>query len=311
MTLGVMNDLAGLPRTGIVDEALADISSRRPGSQRASREETRGIVAAHVERRLAAILMADMAGYSRLVGADEHGTLIQWRAHWDELIAPAIQSHSGRVVRVNGDGILAEFGSIVNATCCAFALQRGMAQRNAEISCEKRMQFRIGLNVGDVIVDRGDMWGEGVNVAARLESLAEPGGICVTERVRDDVRGKLDVAFDEVGEQKLKNISGRVRVFRARLDANDDARAEAGAEIARATGGGMQQARSARRMLRYGHFRSASVHASQSARDGWRRLIELRHRRTERRLQARFRANRRRGERKRRRFPLPSCLSSM
>jgi adenylate cyclase len=173
--------------------------------------------AGRVERRLAAILAADVAGYSRLVGADEQGTLARWRAHWDELIEPVIREHDGRVVRITGDGILAEFASVVNAVRCAVAFQRGMAERNADIAPDQRIAFRIGLNVGDVIIDRGDMWGEGVNVAARLEALAEPGGLCVSGRVQDEVGHKLDIVFEDMGERQLKNIARPVRVYRARL----------------------------------------------------------------------------------------------
>ena len=179
-----------------------------------------------IERRLAAILVADVAGYSRLVGADEQGTLARWRAHWDELIAPKIREHQGRVVRINGDGILAEFASVVNAVRCAVALQQGMAERNADIAADQRIEFRLGLSVGDVIIDRGDMWGESINVAARLEALAEPGGLCVTGRVREQVGNKLDVVFEDLGKLELKNISEPVRVYRVPLDT---ARADAGA----------------------------------------------------------------------------------
>jgi class 3 adenylate cyclase/TolB-like protein/tetratricopeptide (TPR) repeat protein len=221
MTLLVTEDHEPLSGAGFLDETIVDISSLRAASRHKRHVETDAVVPAHVERRLAAILAADVAGYSRLVGADEHGTLLQWRAHWDELIASAIQNHTGRVVRVTGDGILAEFASIVNAMRCALAIQRGMAERNVGIAADRRIEFRMGLNFGDLIVDRGDMWGEGVNVAARLEALATPGGICVSERVRDDVRGKLDVVFDELGEQRLKNISHPVRVFRARICAGE------------------------------------------------------------------------------------------
>jgi adenylate cyclase len=176
-----------------------------------------------VERRLAAILAADVAGYSRLVGADEQGTLRQWRAHWDEFIAPTVEEHRGRIVRITGDGILAEFASVVNAVRCAVAWQDGMTQRNMNVAAEKRIAFRIGVNVGDVIIDRGDMWGEGVNLAARLEALAEPGGICVSDRVQEDVRGKLAVAFEDIGWRQLKNIADPVRVHRVWLDAAGDA----------------------------------------------------------------------------------------
>src|ERR1700726_3118175 len=137
------------------------------------------------ERRLVAILAADVAGYSRLVGADEQGTLTRWKAHRDELIAPRMQEFGGRTVRITGDGLLAEFASAVNAMRYAVALQRRMAERNAAVPPEERIEFRVGLNVGDVIIDRGDMWGEGVNVAARLEALAQPGGICVSGRLHE------------------------------------------------------------------------------------------------------------------------------
>ncbi|MBV8850855.1 MAG: hypothetical protein JOZ16_14870 [Methylobacteriaceae bacterium] len=223
MTLLVADDRELLSAAGYIDESLVDISARRPAARANKVAKPTGDVSVHVERRLAAILIADIAGYSRLVGADEQGTLQQWHAHWDELVSPAIQNHAGRVVRVTGDGILAEFASIVNAMRCALTIQHGMAERNGDIDPDRRIEFRIGLNFGDLIVDRGDMWGEGVNVAARLEALADPGGICVSERVCNDVRGKLDVAFDELGEQRLKNISHPIRVFRARLRAEESA----------------------------------------------------------------------------------------
>jgi adenylate cyclase len=174
--------------------------------------------ASHVERRLAAILAADVAGYTRLVGADEQGTLARWRAHWDELVEPKIREYGGRVVRVTGDGILAEFASVVNAAHCAVALQRGMAKRNTDIAADQRIEFRIGLNVGDVIIDRGDVWGEGVNVAARLEALAEPGGLCISSRVHDEVWDKLDLVFEDLGKRPLKNIARPLQVYRVRLD---------------------------------------------------------------------------------------------
>jgi adenylate cyclase len=187
-------------------------------SQAACTEDAAGV---HVERRLAAILAADVAGYSRLVGADEEGALRKWRAHWDELIEPKIREHGGRIVRITGDGILSEFASVVNAVRCAVAVQRGMAQRNAGVPIDARFQFRIGVNVGDVIIDRGDVWGEGVNLAARLEALAEPGGICVSGRVHEEVGGKLGVLFEDIGSRQLKNIARPVRVYRARPDLAD------------------------------------------------------------------------------------------
>jgi adenylate cyclase len=168
-------------------------------------------------RRLAAILAADVAGYSRLVGADELGTLTRLQTHWDELIEPTIRSHDVRIVRIAGDGILAEFASVVDAVQCAVKLQRAMAERNAGIAAEERIEFRMGINVGDIIIDRGDMWGDGVNVAARLEALAMPGGICVSGRVHEDVQGKLSLAFEDTGEHRLKNIARPVRVYRIAL----------------------------------------------------------------------------------------------
>jgi TolB-like protein len=169
-----------------------------------------------VERRLMAILAADVAGYSRLVGADEEGTLTEWKAHFRELIEPKIAEHHGRIVRIAGDGLLVEFASVIAAVKCAVEIQAAMIDRNAGLPQEKRIEFRMGVNVGDVVVDGTDMWGDGVNVAARLEALAEPGGICVSNRVQEDVHGRLDVAFEDTGEQRLKNIARPVRVYRVR-----------------------------------------------------------------------------------------------
>jgi len=165
------------------------------------------------ERRLAAILAADVAGYSRLIGADEEATLDRLRSIRAELIDPTIASHRGRIVKTTGDGLLVEFASVVDALRCASDWQRGMAERNAGTS-DNRIEFRIGINVGDVVVEDGDIFGDGVNVAARLEALAEPGGICVSGTVHDHVRDKLDFAFDDLGEQQVKNIARPVRVFR-------------------------------------------------------------------------------------------------
>jgi adenylate cyclase len=170
-----------------------------------------------VERRLTAILAADVSGYSRLMGADEEGTLNQMKAHRRALIDPKIEEHRGRIVKATGDGLLAEFASVVDAVRCAVDVQRGMAARNAEIANDKRIEYRIGVNVGDIIIDGGDIFGDGVNVAARLEGLAKPGGICVSARVQEDVRGRLDIAFDDEGEQQLKNIEWPVRVYRVQL----------------------------------------------------------------------------------------------
>ena len=174
------------------------------------------LVSPRVERRLMAVFAADVAGYSRLVGADEEGTLAQWKAHWRELIAPKIAEHRGRIVRIAGDGLLLEFASAVAAVRCAVEIQRAMVERNTHVPQERRIEFRIGINVGDIIVDGSDMWGDGVNVAARLEALAEPGGICISGRVQEDVRGRVDVAFQDMGERRLKNIAHPVRVYRSR-----------------------------------------------------------------------------------------------
>ena len=166
-----------------------------------------------------AILAADVAGYSRLVGADEEGTLVQWKAHWRELIDPKISEHRGRVVRITGDGLLVEFASVVAAVRCALEVQRAMVARNAAVPQEKRIEFRMGINVGDIIIDGTEMWGDGVNVAARLEALSEPGGICVSGRVQEDVQGRLNIAFEDTGEQQLKHIPRPVRVYRVRIHA--------------------------------------------------------------------------------------------
>ena len=170
-----------------------------------------------VQRRLTAILAADIAGYSRLMGADEEGTLAQLKAHRHAQLDPKIEEHQGRIVKTTGDGMLAEFASVVDALRCAIEIQRGMLERNADVPQERRIEFRVGINVGDIIIDGGDIYGDGVNVAARLEGLAEPGGICVSGRVQEDVRGKLDIAFEDAGEQQLKNIAWPVRVYRVRL----------------------------------------------------------------------------------------------
>src|ERR1700693_1518483 len=166
------------------------------------------------ERRLAAILAADVAGYSRLIGADEEGTLTQLRAIRAEGIDPRIAEHRGRLVKTTGDGLLVEFASVVDALRCAAEWQQAMGGRNAGGADAERIEFRTGINVGDVVVEDGDIFGDGVNVAARLEALADPGGICVSARVREDAAGRLDLAFEDLGEQALKNIARKVRVYR-------------------------------------------------------------------------------------------------
>jgi adenylate cyclase len=165
-------------------------------------------------RRLAAILAADVAGYSRLIGANEGGTLSALKAIRAELIDPTIAAHNGRLVKTTGDGMLVEFGSVVDALRCATEVQAGMAERNATSPADKRIDFRIGINMGDIVVEDGDIFGDGVNVAARLEALAEPGGICVSARVQEDAAGKLDLSFEDLGEQVLKNIARPVRAYR-------------------------------------------------------------------------------------------------
>jgi TolB-like protein/class 3 adenylate cyclase/Tfp pilus assembly protein PilF len=164
-------------------------------------------------RRLAAILAADVARYSRLMGADEEGTHKRLKGHLRELIEPKIAEHRGRVVKNTGDGFLAEFASVVDAVRCAIEVQRGMVDRNTAVPLEKRIEFRVGINLGDVIAEAEDIFGDGVNVAARLEALAEPGGICISRVVRDQIRDKLPYAFEDRGEQEVKNIARPVRVF--------------------------------------------------------------------------------------------------
>jgi class 3 adenylate cyclase/pimeloyl-ACP methyl ester carboxylesterase len=170
-----------------------------------------------MERRLAAILAADVAGYSRLMEADEAGTLALLTRHRAELIEPAVARHRGRVVKLMGDGILAEFGSVVEAVGCAAEIQRGMAERNAA-PAGRRLEFRVGVHLGDVIADGADIYGDGVNIAARLENIAEPGGIRLSRQAFDQVEGKLELAFRALGPQQLKNIVKPVEVFAVDLD---------------------------------------------------------------------------------------------
>ena len=167
-------------------------------------------------RRLTAILAADVAGYSRLMGVDEEGTHERLKAHLGELVNPKISEHRGRIVKNTGDGFLAEFASVVDAVRCGVEVQRGMIDREPEVPEERRIRFRIGVNLGDVIAEEDDIFGDGVNVAARLEALAEPGGICVSRVVRDQVRDRLDYTFEDLGEQQVKNIARPVRAFALR-----------------------------------------------------------------------------------------------
>ena len=166
-----------------------------------------------VSRRLAAILAADIAGYSKLMGADEEGTVRDLKAH-QAVILPMISDHGGRVIDTAGDGILAEFGSVLNAIKCAVALQKTMAERNTGVDDARRMQFRIGINQGDVVSDETRIYGDGINVAARLEALSEPGGICISGKVFDEIRGKVDLHLTDIGDQELKNITHPVRAYR-------------------------------------------------------------------------------------------------
>jgi adenylate cyclase len=173
-------------------------------------------------RRLTAILAADVAGYSRLMGADEEGTHERLRAHLRELVDPKIGEHRGRIVKNTGDGLLAEFASVVDAVRCAVEMQRGMIDREPDVPEARRIRFRIGVNLGDVIAEEHDIFGDGVNIAARLEALAEPGGICISRTVRDHIRDKLPCPFDDMGEQTFKNIARPVRVYALRPGAVAD-----------------------------------------------------------------------------------------
>ena len=173
-------------------------------------------------RRLAAILAADVAGYSRLMGEDEEGTHERLKAHLSELVEPKIKDHRGRIVKNTGDGFLTEFPSVVDAVRCAVEIQRAMVDREPEVSDEQRIRFRIGINLGDVIAEPDDIYGDGVNVAARLEALAEPGGICISRVVRDQMRDKLPYPFEDKGEQSVKNIARPVRVYALRPEAVAD-----------------------------------------------------------------------------------------
>jgi class 3 adenylate cyclase len=162
-------------------------------------------------RRLTAILAADVAGYSRLMGADEEGTHARLKAHIGQLVDPKIKEHRGRTVKNTGDGLLAEFSSVVDAVRCAVEVQRAMGDRNAETAEDKRITFRVGINLGDVIAEEDDIYGDGVNIAARLEALAEPGGICISRVVRDQIRDKLPYPFEDRGEQSRASRTSRGR----------------------------------------------------------------------------------------------------
>jgi TolB-like protein len=177
-------------------------------------------------RRLAAILAADIAGYSALMGADETRTVQDLKGH-QAVVLPMVSEFGGRIIDTAGDGILAEFASVVNAVKCAVAIQSTMAQRNAGIEPERRMQFRIGINVGDIVYDEARIYGDGINVAARLESIAEPGGICISSKVYEEINGRVDLAYQDMGEQQLKNITRPVRAYWVRLNSMPPAAAPA------------------------------------------------------------------------------------
>ena len=170
-----------------------------------------------VQRRLTAILAADVAGYSRLIGNDEEGTLARLKLHRRELVDAKIAEHSGRIVKTTGDGMLIEFPSIVDGVRCAVAVQRGMAERNAAVPQAKRIEFRIGMHVGDIVIEDDDIFGDGVNIAARLEGVADPGAVCISDDAYRQVRDKLDVAFEDMGDRQLKNIARPVRVYGVRF----------------------------------------------------------------------------------------------
>src|SRR5215475_2974303 len=175
-----------------------------------------------VKRKLAAIFAADIAGYSRLMGADEAGTLARLKEYRRELIDPKNKQYRGRVVKTTGDGILIEFPSVVDAVSCSIEVQQGMRERNADVPTEKRIEFRIGINLGDVIIEGRDLYGDGVNIAARLEGLAEPGGICISQTVLNHARGKIAFEVEDLGEQALKNIVQPIHVYRLLLNSGRD-----------------------------------------------------------------------------------------
>ncbi|NKB48960.1 MAG: adenylate/guanylate cyclase domain-containing protein [Alphaproteobacteria bacterium] len=171
-----------------------------------------------VQRRLAAILAADMVGYSRLMGADEEGTIARQKAHRAELIDPEFANHGGRIVKTTGDGLLVEFGSVVDAVRCAVAIQQAMTEREVDVPDDRLIQYRVGINLGDIVIDGDDILGDGVNIAARLEGLAAPGGVCVSAKVFEEIGNKLDLAFEDIGPQEVKNIAAPVRAYRVTLD---------------------------------------------------------------------------------------------
>jgi adenylate cyclase len=182
-------------------------------------------------RRLAAILAADAVGYSRLMAADETGTHARLKALRKGFIEPKIEEHHGRLVKLTGDGALVEFASVLDAVACAVEIQRGVSGRNAAIAADDQIRFRIGVNLGDVIFDDDDLYGDGVNVAARLEALAEPGGVCISAKVHDEVKNKLGFGYQDLGPQPVKNLPEPIRAFRVLMEP-DAAATSAGASTA-------------------------------------------------------------------------------
>lgn len=176
------------------------------------------MVSEREERRLAAIFSADMVGYSRLMEADERGTIARQKAHRNELIDPKISEHNGRIVKTTGDGLLVEFASVVDATACAVAIQRALEEREADVPNDRRIQYRVGVNLGDIVIEGGDIFGDGVNVASRLEGLAEPGGVCISGTAYDHLKKKVNAGYEDLGEVRVKNIKTPVRVYRVLLD---------------------------------------------------------------------------------------------
>ena len=171
----------------------------------------------HEERRLTTILAADVVGYSRLMAADEAGTFARLKSNRKELIEPKIAEYHGRVVKLMGDGTLMEFGSVVDAVCFAVDVQRAMAERDADTPEDRRIRYRVGINIGDIIVDGDDIYGDGVNIAARLEAIAEPGGVYVSRSVYNQIKGKVGLDFEDLGEKQVKNIPEPLRVYRVGL----------------------------------------------------------------------------------------------
>ena len=185
-----------------------------------------------VQRRLAAIFAADMVGYSRLMEADEEGTIARQKTHRKELIDPKIAEYHGRIVKLMGDGMLVEFASVVEAVRCAVEVQQAMVVREADVPEERRIRYRVGVNLGDIVIDGDDILGEGVNVAARLEGLAVPGGVCISDVVHQSVAGKIDIAFEDLGEQQVKNIKRPIRAYGLHLDEGNIGPVSAGASAA-------------------------------------------------------------------------------